>query len=141
MKTTVVNTKYDQPTTTNYQRVLSIMRWDDMEYNRHQYENGMEYLFEFTGGDEAMIDEICKARIFWNWWKLQYKILDELFLRKIDETSDRPQLHTELIDAYDSIHILCGLYIDRVVFQKIYDDSARMITEVVKRKVNAKANE
>lgn len=116
--------------------VKAALKWTDDDYNLHLFENGIEYLKLFTGDCEenSFFTEYTQEEIFWNWWKRQYVLLDEVFIAKL-KYADNPTL-SQLINFYDFTHYACAFRIDEVVFKKIFNDSAKWVGEIIKKKTN-----
>jgi len=114
--------------------VKSALRWSDDDYNTHLFDNGIEYLKLFTGEDNNWLSEYAGEQIFWNWWKRQYLLLDELFIAKLPYIhSDN---HNQLINTYDWIHYSTAFSIDETVFNKIFISSDKWVGEIITKKTN-----
>lgn len=117
--------------------VKAALKWSDDDYALHLFDNGVEYLHFFTGDHDeknSFFTEYSQEEIFWNWWKRQYLLLDEVFLAKL------PLCHStslqQLINFYDFLHYSCAFQIDEVVFKKLFDDSARWVGQIIHKKTN-----
>ena len=94
------------------EKVCRLLEWDDQQYAEFQYETGLNYLRHYIGFDPQAIDMLTRTRTYWNWWKNQWAIRDNQFIK-----ADKPQLTTEFwIDVY------CELHDARTLAAEIYPD-------------------
>lgn len=60
--------------------VRAKLKWDEMEYNRFIYEQGIAYLEHYLGDDWGSIRSLEQCRMFWKWWMKRWSDRDVDFL-------------------------------------------------------------
>lgn len=110
---------------TNSQRVMSILRWNELEYATFIHETGLEYLELYIPGDRQGIDALSRSRIFWNWWKNHWAIRDQQFLDEMDKDIEHSFIPKALYEFYHSADMLSSsIFPNAVVLENSY---AKMI--------------
>lgn len=64
-------------------QVMKLLCWTEMEYAAYQEKNGRLYLQYYIPKCPDMIDTMVESRIFWNWFKNQWLMRDEIFIRDL----------------------------------------------------------
>ncbi len=68
-------------TKTLQSQVCYLLKWDDQQYSQFIYDCGLEYLrYYIRNESKEIIDHIIRSRIFWNWWKQNWFLRDQVFI-------------------------------------------------------------
>ena len=81
--------KQKQTRFTNSKRIIKMLGWSELEYATFINETGMQYLELYIPADRQGIYMLNRSRIFWNWWKNQWAIRDEIYLAIVNDFSPR----------------------------------------------------
>lgn len=65
---------------TNQEKIIRIMRWDEMQYSQFVYDTGLQYLELYIPTDRVGIDALSRSKIFWAWWRNHWSIRDADYL-------------------------------------------------------------
>ncbi|HEX9513653.1 MAG TPA: hypothetical protein VF939_24345, partial [Puia sp.] len=69
-------------------KVLSLLRWTELEWANFQYQMGETYLERiFQGLSAADFEGIRTSSTFWRWWTNQWNFRDECFIDYADALS------------------------------------------------------
>lgn len=101
MQTTKQQTGVKQPS--QQQQVQCLLHWDELQYGRFMYNQGLQYLRLYTQGDDGMMGCLESNRLFWNWWKMQWRLRDGIYAEdaaKLEQLQLRLLLYRKLHDAY-----------------------------------------
>lgn len=60
--------------------VQSLLKWPAEQYSDFIYQTGCEFLHQLFPGDADAIAQLETRVEFWNWFKNQWKIKDEVFI-------------------------------------------------------------
>lgn len=86
MKTLTQTQQIKQQHQTVKERIQRVLKWDDLQFGKFQYNMGHRYLVNEFGDDCPMIDVLLKQRIFWSWWINHWVRRDEAFLHQFEGT-------------------------------------------------------
>lgn len=120
-----------KPAERNMKIICRVIGWTDMDYNIHQYNEGMEWL-RLKIAIQERIDRIAATRSFWMWWRKQWELRNREYINYLGLTEDmklRDDLQLEYKVLYLSEHDPEELkvYPSRVVRQLIEDEAAQRL--------------
>lgn len=115
--------------------IMELLGIDQLGYNTLMYELGITYLELYLNDDDGLIRDFSTFKGFWNWWKIQYQLIDDVFVKKFSgaDCSDR-MVHNKLNDAYIEMHCSIEKHIDKVVYEKLQENRDRMTEDLVESK-------
>lgn len=64
-------------------QIIELLHLDEDKFHHTIYETGMLYLHAYFA-DEAVIDFVSRRKEFWNWWKNQWFIRDQVFVESLE---------------------------------------------------------
>lgn len=103
----------------NQARVIDLLHWNPALYAMLVYNAGLQYLVAYIGNNEAAIDQLTARAEFWNWWKNQWNIRDEVFITEWDGLEDSIPCR-DLESIYKGLHnaqvLACEIHPPRVVY-------------------------
>ncbi len=117
----------------NRSAALSLLKLSPQKYNELVFETGISYLEKYLDGNQPLINDFATHRGFWNWWRMQYRIVDDLFNRRYIRELHRS---TQLMEAYIQMHLSMDKHIDRVVWEMIEESRDQMIHQLIKTTVS-----
>ena len=106
--------------------ILNLTGFTELEYNWMQYEQGLEWL---KLNDANWVFEGCK--LFWNWWKNQWSIRDNAFVKKIAPLNLTTKELKMIYQHKNNASILMGM--DEPILHKSYSH----FVDVVRREVTS----
>lgn len=62
------------------ERIMRLLEWSELQYCEFQYRIGLEYLQAYIQSDPSAIAFLESHRVFWNWWRNQWVLRDEVYL-------------------------------------------------------------
>lgn len=120
----------------NIQRtVMNLIGSNALEYAQQIENCGLAYLEIVCMGYPAVIVQISKSEIFWNWWKMYWEKRDKEFIEICEEWNEGIDARREV---YDSMHepktLAHAVYLNGQVLQESY---AALIDKITKEEVYA----
>jgi hypothetical protein len=133
----MITTKKISQTPSLQCEIITLLEIDIQRYNKSIFETGCIYLDIYLGGDKKIIRDFEYSREFWNWWRMQYRLVDEVFLEKYCEYNRANDTeHFSLLKIYINMHLSIEKKIDKVIWELIEDSRDKMIQDVIKNKVD-----
>lgn len=93
----------------------------------------MRYLDNYLDGSTPLIRDFSLHKGFWAWWNLQYRIIDEAFIKKFQNSSLNKE---KLLKYYINMHLAIDKHIDRIVWKMVEESRDKMIENLIKKEVN-----
>lgn len=108
--------------------VMSILNWTTEQYCEYQFEQGLVFLDNYAGEAECFRDLLSQSRIYWNWWKNQWKLRDQYFISRLKnvERHWHPEVWYKISNSGE--HLAKNIHPNSAVIDLSY---AEMITEFV----------
>jgi hypothetical protein len=100
-------------------RVCDLLQWQPGKLAMFIYERGHDFLSALFGDDHEAIHKLSSRLEFWNWWKMQWNVRDEVYLDQVDGRQDELAINTrgKLYSSLHSAEILAAeLTIPRIVY-------------------------
>ena len=108
-----------QMTASMYQ-VMELLKVTRLNYCDFKYETGLLYLRLYLRGDVFAIEEMEESAAFWGWWKMQWHLRDEEFLKRMGK---RVMVGWDLRVAYKQLHSPVDLLSELNPYGKVMEDS------------------
>lgn len=106
---------------TNSQRVMKLLRWEELEYATFIHQTGLQYLDRYIPDDPIGKNALNRSRIFWNWWKNHWAIRDQQFLDELDADNGGGIIIKALYQLYHSPSMLASsIYPNAIVLENSY---------------------
>lgn len=118
--------------TKNSDLITKIHGITDYQYNQVMFNTGMAYLDIYLNGDDKLISDFAAHKQYWNWWKLQYAIIDEAWLKTHAHAGEKG---LDLLRTYTYMHVNMKRDIDAVVWHSMQESRDNMIQEIIKEAV------
>lgn len=115
----------------NRKRIMEILSMDEGLYNLELFETAYKYMSKLTGNYTEVISEITKEQMFWEWWKRQCQLVDELFLHFFDSGKLQRLDKETLRGVYRQMHVNIKAVPDKVVLEYNH-----MIQQVISQKTD-----
>lgn len=110
------------------EQVIELLRWTEMEYNTFQFESGLAFVESYISRDSPYGQVLLQSRVFWAWWKNQWALRNEIFVRDVDRISKRWCIEDWYKTMNSGKALACHTHPNR----RVIDDSyAEMITKFV----------
>ena len=117
--------------------ILQLLGWDEERYCFFQYEQGLEYLYEYLKTQAHVLEG---SRIFWNWWKNQWTLRDQELLRtdfaltlKDPSRAQQQWMSARRLTIYLTTHDGCWLasevYPSRAVMEESYKEMVHQVAK------------
>ena len=87
------------------------------------YEMGEEYFAWHCKGWDKILKVFRESKMMWNWWKVQYAIIDEQIVLNGEDLD---------IDLYRAHHIGLEYWPNRVIVKQVLDSFERAIKNEIK---------
>jgi hypothetical protein len=118
--------------------ICKALNMTDIEYCQMVERFGLRWLTDLLSEDDAVVNEIAKRPLFWNWWKNQWKIRDKKFIYEtsIDKINEELSGDVLLIakNLYWESHDLKRL---RVVPNKwVRDDMSKVVQREYEKEID-----
>ena len=81
------------------------------KYFEIQYQTGLQFL-DYLYTDE-LIKELEVSKYFWNWWKMEYVLIDEKYLHELKDGV------YATLENYTYYHAKAELMVDSIVFKNL----------------------
>jgi len=91
----------NKPIHTIDQQVQQLLQIRDIDFTETFYNNGVEWLEIFTFNDKDMVDFLVHSRIFWEWWRQNWRVRNRVFLQRM---TAHWALDYNMLAAWKSIH-------------------------------------
>lgn len=65
------------------QQIVQLLQTREEGHSQHVYNSGLRYLRHYCGNDHKAIDFLTRSKLFWNWWKRQWGLRDEVFITSL----------------------------------------------------------
>jgi len=119
----------------NRELITKINGISDYSYSELIFKTGLAYLDVYLGGNQALINDFATHKQYWSWWKLQYAIIDEAWLKVHAYNGEKG---VNLLRTYTYMHINMKKDIDKVVWQSMQESRDNMIQEIIKEATTPK---
>lgn len=100
-------------------RVMWLLKWDELTYCWYKYEQGLRYL-QLVVQDDAAVAEMERSPVYWGWWKNHWTIREEGFL------SDIVKLEQQGFELCETVYK--GLHRAELLAGELSAESAGMAT-------------
>ncbi len=99
--------KRRQKTAQNIELILIALDWTDVEYCEFQMQRGEEFLQHKLGKDHYSIPWMTRSKAFWQWWKNQWNLRDDVFFEDSQFMEFIPDTNLEepLYYFFDRVHL------------------------------------
>jgi hypothetical protein len=112
---------------------MNLLQISPEKYNQLVFETGIGYLENYLNHSKLLVRDFSLHAGFWSWWKLQYRLVDEAFLRRYRNTNYPAR---QLVEFYIHSHLAMDKHIDRVVWKMVEEKRDEMIHKLIKKEVN-----
>ncbi len=111
------------------EQVLHLLNYSESQYNALLFETACAYIEELTIAPE-IAQEFLSEQLFWNWWKQQWAMVDEVFLI---QSHQAPLALATMRNWYERMHRDIDAFPDPVVYDRIQDNYMKMVQGVIKK--------
>lgn len=112
-------------------RVIKILRFDDMDHSKFQYQQGIAYLKAYLNNDTYSVEVMERSRLYWNWWKSHWANRDQAFIEFVNNTAYDLETRREIYrDMHCGKTLAASIYPNGIVMNESY---AVMVTELVEK--------
>lgn len=110
------------------EQVIDLLGWSELAYCEFQYHSGIEFIEAYIGKDSPYGMVLERSRVFWNWWKNQWTLRNEQFVREVGKIGKR----FDVDYWYKTMNSGSSLASYHHPHRRVIDDSyCQMITEFV----------
>lgn len=117
-------------------RIARILKWTDLQWSEHQYEQGHAYLVAYVEADTRIVSAMERSRVFWSWWKNHWGNRDEGYLEFVENTTyDLTALREIYVDMHNAEVLVKSIYPNGSILQESY---ALMMDDLIKDELQKK---
>lgn len=127
MKTTMKQ-KRTQYQLTMSSGVCKLLELNPDQLNQMMFDMGCEYVEKMV--DSQMAHEFLTEPMFWNWWRQQWALIDEAFIR---QAAQAPLSRQTMRRWYAKHHRSIDVYPDDIIWEKIHNSYQDMVTKVIEK--------
>ncbi len=128
MKTTLKKERATRQRTVK-EHVLHLLNMSEEEYNKLMFEAACTYIEELAQVPE-IAQEFLSEQLFWNWWKQQWAMVDEVFLL---QSAQSPLTLPTIRNWYTRMHSDIDSFPDPVIYEQIQENYMKMASKIIKK--------
>lgn len=113
-------------------QVQKLLKWTEQEHSQFIYDCGLAYLTYYIKDEaEVIISHMIRSRIFWNWWKANFRLRDQAFIdRKIVDLKTETW-HLIYKELHDPKTLAAEIYPSGVVLGESYNTMIEQLNKDV----------
>jgi hypothetical protein len=113
-------------------RVCFLLRWNELQYGRLQYNAGLAYLIAYLK-DEYYAEQVSKSKRFWSWWKNHWTLRDEAFTEHVESKGISVTTLEDLyLELHNGVRLTESIHPNAVVLEEGFEE---MMHDLVKEEV------
>jgi hypothetical protein len=97
------------------------------------FETGEQYFAFRCDGFKSALQAFRQSKEMWNWWKMQYMMIDQELLVAADQQPDIPMTDTINLDIYQAIHLGLEYYPHKTLVKKVLVDYEVAVKNVIEK--------
>jgi hypothetical protein len=103
------------------QRVIDLLHLDEPSFHHTLYQVGIQYLHEYLGDEDILIDFVARRKEFWSWWKTKWFERDQVLLETLNlENASLNYRHDLYADYHNPKVLACEIFFPKVVYGNNY---------------------
>ena len=131
MKQTIKTTNLDRSASMRG-KAMQLTGHTDGQMNTLIFDIAVEYM-KGMGMCEEWLTVWLKEPMFWNWWRQQWTLVDEVFWYKYAINQGRGEVQKELRARYEKLHADIDRFPDEIVYEKIHSSYEVAGREIMKK--------